>query len=115
MHRVRLMECSSEIIHQSLRPRITMRLEQYMHLLIAASARRGQRRANLGRMMAIIIDNRHASFGALHLKPAIDSSELRQPFANLLDGYIQLKRDGNRRRCITDVVCPWNLQPETSQ
>ena len=61
MHRIGLMKCAREIVHQRLRAGVAMGLEQHVDAAIAAGARGGQSRANLGGMMTVIVDDGDAA------------------------------------------------------
>ena len=79
-----LVKGAREIVHQRLRPGVAMRLEENMNAAVAARPRGGQSRANLGGMMAVIVDHGDAALSAAHLEPAVHATETRQ---SLADGF----------------------------
>ena len=66
-----------------------MRLEDDVDLPEAALQRRGQGSANLGGVVAVVVDDGDAVGVADQLEAAVDAVELRQPLTNLLDRNIQ--------------------------
>ena len=69
-----------------------------------AAARRFQRRANLDRMMAIIIDQRDVVDDALDVEPPAHAGKLLEPGANQIRGHIQIQRHGRRRGGIAHIM-----------
>ena len=69
-----------------------MRLEED-HAAPAREARgqRTQRGADLGRVMAVVVDDDDASRLALHLHPAVDTLEGAQGLGNDLRGDVELR------------------------
>src|SRR5579863_9536730 len=75
---VRLVEALGEIIHQSLRACVAVRLENYVDAAIVTQTCCRQGSSDFSRMMAIIVDYGYSPLLAAHLKPAIDPGETSQ-------------------------------------
>ena len=66
---VGLIEGAAEIVPKVLRARVAVRLEEHQQALEMAAARGFERGANLGGVVAVIVDQRDAADDALDLKP----------------------------------------------
>ena len=75
VYAIGLMKGAREIIHQRLRARVAVRLEQHVDTLKAAGARGRESGANLGGVVAVVVDHGDAALGATHLKAAVDTME----------------------------------------
>src|SRR6476646_10519851 len=67
-----LHERARELIHQVKRAGIAMRLKNYVNAPVAAQSRSRKRRSDLGRMVAIIVNDRHVRLLAANLKSPVD-------------------------------------------
>ena len=92
-----------------------MRLEEHQNPPIAAQPSRFQRGANLGRVMAVIVDHRHPSLDAADLKTPVDAGEGRQRLADRVRLLVQLERHPDRGRCVQHVVRTRRLHAEPPQ
>src|SRR4051812_19830691 len=63
-----------------------------------------ERRTNLSRMMAVIINYEHAVHFALRLETPSRSSEAVKTLNNLFKSHFQLKSNRDRRQRVVDVV-----------
>src|SRR5580704_18175074 len=92
-----------------------MWLEDDVDLREAALQRSGQGSANLGGMMAVVVDDGDAVGVSNQLEATVDAVELRQPLANLL--YRNIQPDANRDRggSVADVVRSRHPQLELAQ
>ena len=83
-HHVGVVEGVLELVHQRLQPGIAVRLHDRDDPLLRAFACRGEDRANLGRVVGIIVDD-HRTVGFAHLgEAALDSFEPFKPGNNCL-------------------------------
>ena len=73
-------------------------------------ARRGQHRRDLGRMMAVVVDDENAARLAADLEPALGAAELAQAGGDPLERHAELQpdRDGGER--VQQVVPPRHVQ-----
>ena len=78
LHRRRIVEGVHKFLHQIARSRVAVRLEDHMHPAVPAFLRRPQRRANLRRMVPVIVHHRHPAHAALHLEAPVDSAKRLQ-------------------------------------
>ena len=86
-----------------------------MNALKVAELRGGQRGANLGGMMAVIVDHRDAARLPAHLKPAIDAGIAGNGLANRFERNVQFQADRDGRRRVQHVVNAGNVQVKRSQ
>jgi hypothetical protein len=93
-----------ELVEQQLRARIAMRLEDDVNAPKATLARCRQSGANLGGMVAIVVDDRHTVGAALELEAAIDTGKVRESCTNLIGGNVETEANGDRGGRVTDVV-----------
>src|SRR5688500_377205 len=66
--------------------------------------RRGERRANLSRMMAVVVHDENAVDFTFRLKPPSRSSKAVQPFDDLFKRNFQLEANRDRRQRVINVV-----------
>ena len=88
VHAIGLMKGAREIVHQRLRARVAVRLEQHVNASKAAGARGRERGANLGGVMAVVVDHGDAALRAAHLKAAVHAAEMPPAL-----------RESSRREC----------------
>src|SRR5580658_5715431 len=103
---VALIERTAKILPQMLGSRVAVRLEQHQQPLVAASSRGFERGANLGRMMAVIVDKSYAGERAFDFETAPDTRKLPQAGANQVRGNVEGKTDGSRGGRVSHVVNP---------
>src|SRR5262245_23086822 len=111
---------------QTRRPRIPMRLEEHDQSP-AARLGRGQRRADLRRMVTIIID--HYNGGLLSfrrfsgrpidlsfdLEPALGAAEGLEPLGDQVEFNFEFQPDRHRRERITNIVPARNMEFDSPQ
>ena len=81
--RVGVVESGRKFVHQIAGAGVAMRLEDDVDLAIAALPRRRQRRPNLGRMMAVVVNHADARGLPAQLKAPVHAAEILQRVANL--------------------------------
>src|SRR5579859_227841 len=69
---VRLMKALGEFIHEMLRARVPMGLEDRVNAMEFAQLRGRERSPNLSGMVSVVVDNRDAASFAPNLKPSVD-------------------------------------------
>ena len=111
-HGIGIAERGGEFIEQQLRARVAVRLKDDVDLAEAALPRRRQRGANLGGMMAVVVDHGDAVGAALELEAAIHAVEVGQAFADLVDRNVQSNADGDGGSGVAHVVLAGNVQLE---
>src|SRR6266849_109752 len=110
---VRLIERAAEIVPEMLSAAVTMRLKKHQQAIELATAGCFERRANLDRVMTVIIDDGDAIDHALDVKTAAHSGKLDKALADQVSRNIQVQRDCRSRRRVADVVHPGRMcQPE---
>src|SRR5208282_6210644 len=85
---------------------VAVRLEQHQQPLVTASARGFERGANLGRMMAVVVDKSDACERAFDFETAPDTGKFPQAGANQVCGNVERKADGSRSGGVSHVVNP---------
>ena len=80
-----------------------------------AKLRGGERGANLGGMMAVIVDHRDAAGLAAHLKAAIDAGIAGDGLANRFQRDVQLQADRDGGRGVQHVVNAGHAQVKLAQ
>ena len=85
--------------------REAVRLEQHQRAARAgAAAQRLERRADLGRVVAVVVDHQHAARLAAHLEAAVDAGEGREPLLDRLEGQLEVEAHGHRGERVRHVV-----------
>ncbi len=87
-----------------------MRLEHDVNMPVAAFARGGQGGANLGGMVAVVVDDGHAARLAAKLKAAVHAPEMADALGDLGRVDLQLMRDGYGGGCVEHVVAARHVQ-----
>ncbi len=93
-----------ELIPQVLRPRVTVRLKKRQQPVELAASRRFQRRANLGRVVPVVIHNRDVVHHALDIETPADTGKFGKSLADQVAGHIQIERHSRGRRGIAHIV-----------
>src|SRR5258708_8944663 len=101
---VRLVECAAEFVPKMLGSRVAMRLKENQQPIELAAARGFERGANLGRMMAVVVNQGNPVDGALDVKAAAYACELFEALADQVRGNIQIQRHGSGSGGVADVV-----------
>src|SRR5690348_6609091 len=82
-----------------------MRLKQHHDAPAAGTEfRSGECRANLGRMMAIVIDDEDIVYFTFRLKPATSAGEAVQTFNDLFERHFELESHCYRCERVVDIV-----------
>ena len=108
--RVRLREHLGEVVEQVARARVAVRLEHQHDAPIGPALARGlERRRDLGRVMAVVVDQRRCgrapvSSSPSHLQPPVDALELRERALDRLVADLELGRDRDRGERVQHVV-----------
>ena len=89
--------------------RIAMRLKHHQHAT-AEPACRGERGANLGGMMPVVVDHAHASRFAARLEAAAHAAEPRQRLGDQREAHLDLETDRDRRQRVQHVVVAGHVQ-----
>ena len=97
-------ERRTERVHQRRRPREAMRLKRHDDAAIQR-ARRREHRGDLGRMMAVVVDDQNAVRLAAHLEPPLGAAELAEPGGNLLERQAELEPDGDGAPARSSRLC----------
>ena len=105
-----LIERAAEFIPEMLRACIAMRLEKNEQAVELAPAGRLERGANLGRVMAVIVDHGDVVHDPLDVEPAPDAGKMREPFADQLCGHAEIQRDGSGRSGVAHVMHPRRMR-----
>src|SRR5579885_793985 len=92
-----------------------MRLEDDVNLAISALSCGGQRSANFGGMMAIVVDHSNPIHRPAQLKTPIDAAEIFEGFADLRNRNIEADADRDCRSRIEYVVKTTNVKPEFTE
>src|SRR5262249_46669891 len=88
---VRLMEGAAEVVPQMLRARIAVGLEQDQGAPGSGpGAQRLEGRADPGRLMAVVVDDRDALGFAPHLETTIDPAERLEAGLDALEGHLEV-------------------------
>jgi hypothetical protein len=105
----------SEVFHQGLGAGIAMGLKDDVNPFIAALAGGGQRSANFGGMVPVIVNDRDPVRLSAKLKPPVHSPEACKGVANVVWTQIQSHSDCDGSSGIAHVVNAGNLKLELAQ
>src|SRR3984885_12469523 len=72
---------------------MAMRLKKNQRAIELRGARRLQRRFDLHRMMAVVVNHRDAVDDALHVKATANTGKFRHAFANQVARNVEVERD----------------------
>jgi hypothetical protein len=103
-HHVRVVERALELLHQRLKAGVSVRLHHRDHAALGTFASRCQHRANLGRMVGIIVDDRRAVSLTDLREAALDTFEPFEPGNDCFVGNPEFQRDSDRRQRVLDIV-----------
>src|SRR5690348_4202257 len=92
-----------------------MRLKDNMNALEPALARGRQCGSDLRRMMAVIVDHRHACCPAPELETTVHTGEAFEAFTNALELDIQTNSHGNGGGCVQHIVSAGDLKMKFAQ
>src|ERR1017187_1304285 len=95
--RIGVVKGGGEFLDQVAGAGVAVGLEDDVNLAESALAGRGQRGLDLGRMVAVVVDDAHAGGAAAQLEAAIDAAELIEGGADGFDSNLQADADGNGR------------------
>ena len=109
------MEALRELVHQVLRARVAMRLKDREDTPEIAKLRGGQRGANFGGVVAVIVDHRDAAGLAAHLETAIDAGVAGDGLADRIERDVQFQADGDSGRRVQHVVNAGHAQMKLPQ
>src|SRR5690242_1536643 len=97
------------------RPAVPVGLENHVNPVEMALARRGQGRADLRRMMAVVVDDRDAALLALELESAIDTAKAGKAVANRRRVQVQFESNCDDGRGIQHVVHTRHVHMEATE
>src|SRR5215471_21232676 len=92
-----------------------MRLEDHMNAAVSTLPGGGEGGADLGGMVAVIVDHRDSVHPTFELEATVYAGKVRQTLADLVDLYVESDANGNSGGGITNVVLPGNLQMELAE
>src|SRR6185503_346517 len=110
-----LHERARELIHQVKRTGVAVRLKNHVNVPVAAQARSRERRANLGWMVAVIIDDRDVPLLAADLKSPVNAAVQGKSGPNLFWHNFQLERHADGGERVQHVVLAWHGEMELAQ
>src|SRR5262245_39813772 len=117
-HDVGVVKRPREIFAQRGRPRVAVRLEEHDQTTPAVFSR-GQRRANLGRVVAVIVDYQDAVLftfdNAFDLESSLGAPERLQPFGDDRETDLEIESDRHRRQRIEHVVFAGHVEFDPTQ
>ncbi len=114
-HGVGVCKRADKLLQKISGARVPVRLKDHVDLAARAGARRLQRGANLGGVVAVIIDNGHAARLAALLEAPVDAAKVLEPFGNLLRRNFKLPRNGDGGRGVQHIVPAGNMQLERTE
>jgi hypothetical protein len=92
-----------------------VRLEDYVNLAVSALAGRGKGCANLGGVVAVVVDDCDTSNFAVQLETPVNSAEVFKRLANVRDRNVESYADGYGGGRVQDVVQSGNVQAEFAE
>src|SRR6266853_310860 len=101
---VRLIKSAAEFVPKVPGAGVAMRLKQHQQPIELAAAGCFKCGANLGRVVAVVIDHGDVIDDALDVKTAAHAGKLEEAFADQVRGNIQVQRDGGCRRGVANIV-----------
>ena len=78
-------------------------------------ARRVEHRRNLGRMMAVVVDDQNAARLAAHLEAPLGAAELGEPGRDPVERQAELQADGHRGQRVLQVVPARHVQRQRAE
>src|SRR6266853_6578977 len=101
---VRLIKSAAEFVPKVPGAGVAMRLKQHQQPIELAAAGGFEGGADLGRVMAVVIDHGDVIDDALDVKTAAHASKIDKAFADQVGRNVQIQRDGGCRRGIANIV-----------
>ena len=109
-HGIGIFECAAELFHQVFRARVAVRLKDHVNVPVSALAGGSKRGANLGGMMAVVVNHGNAAHYAFTLEAPVDAAIVVEPFGDLLRRNFKLARNGHGGCRVQNVVTAGNMQ-----
>src|SRR6266566_2719244 len=106
---VGLVERGQEIVPQVLRPRVAVWLEHRDHAPVEPRLGGGEGRADLGGVMAVVVDDEHVAGGAPDLEAPLHPREAGQGGPDLRKRHLEVERDRGGGQRVEHVVAAGNL------
>ena len=78
-------------------------------------ARRREHRGDLGRMMAVVVDDQDPVRLATHLEPPLGAAELAQARRQALERHAELEADGDGGQRVQQVVASRHVQLQATE
>src|SRR5712672_2603442 len=111
-----LIESAAEIGPEVLGAAETMRLKEHQEAIELAATGCFERGANLGGVMAVVVNHGDVVDHSLDVKAAADAGKLNETFANQVGWNIQVKRDRGSRSGVANIVHAGRMrQPEDAE
>src|SRR5581483_6492132 len=93
-----------EFVHQELGARIAMRLKNSPKAPTAPQVRRLKRGADLGRVMAVVVQDGNSIHFPFELETAVRAAKVREAGSHAVGSKIQLQPHGDGRQRVLNVV-----------
>src|SRR6266700_2600058 len=115
VHAVRAIESASEVVYERIQARVAMRLEDHDEATVAQLPSGFDRRADLGRMVRIVVVDRGALEDAEELHSPVSAWERVQGRGHVreIDAELERHRGGGRR--VLDVVPAWLAKVDVTE
>ena len=104
----------TERVHQRRRPRVAVRLERDDDAAVERARRREHRR-DLGRVMAVVVDDQNAVRLAAHLEAPLGAAELLQARGDPLERQAELQADRDGGQRVLQVVPAGHVQRQRAE
>src|SRR5712672_2048477 len=101
---VGLVERAREFVPEMLRARVAVRLEKHQETIELADARGFQGGADLGRVMAVVVDHGNVVDRAFNVEAPTNAGKFAQAFANQFGGNVEIERDRGGGSGVAHVV-----------
>ena len=108
--RVGVGECAAEFLLELLRAREAVRLEHAEHALAPGVLRRGERRADLARVVAVVVHDHVAVAAILDLKAPARAAEGLQRLGDLCEGDAEFRGECDDTDGVAHVVAARHVQ-----
>ena len=108
-------ECAGELVHKVEGTGVAVGLEDDVNLAVAALAGGGKGGANLGGVMAVVVDDGDAAGGAAKLKAPVDAAEVTEALGNFVGGNFKLAGDGDGGGGVEHIVASGNVELEGAE
>ena len=112
---VSLVKCGKELLEQMFGPCVPVGLKDHDDPPAKAILGGIERGMDLGRVVAVVIDDENPAGLSFYLEPTIDAGELLQPFPDhiKLEVQIETHRDGGQR--VAHIVDSWDPESKLAQ